>query len=433
VDIVNDFINVYRQQFDFFQEVSKICAQQCEIGLESLGIKAIVTYRAKRPDRLEEKLRKRSTEGHNYVSRDDIYSDIVDLAGIRIALYFPADQIGVGKFINSQFELTRPPKTFPEPNVVQPIPIKRFSGYWATHYIVKLKRNTLPTNQQRYAETCIEIQVASVLMHAWAEVEHDLLYKPAHGKLSEDEYAILDELNGLVMAGEIALERLQKAGETRVGGKSRKLNDHYELSSYLLESLRDTLPKLPKEISLGRVDLLFKLLVQAGIDRPNKIDPIIKNIRKVTQQRPIAEQITDAILASNPDLYPVYEQIRAEQDEREPYHVATEKIRSDADEKALGFFLSKWILLEKTLGLLAKIKKPRTYTYRIMSPVFLKELGLFDKNTLYKIDRFRNIRNNLVHGKETLTAESLKQEGEALASLIGSLQKLLKEQSDLPG
>ena len=48
-------------------------------------------------------------------------------------------------------------------------------------------------------------------MHAWSEVEHDLVYKPLNGTLSEEELAILDELNGLVLAGEIALERLHIA------------------------------------------------------------------------------------------------------------------------------------------------------------------------------------------------------------------------------
>ncbi len=41
-------------------------------------------------------------------------------------------------------------------------------------------------------------------MHAWSEVEHDLTYKPMQGTLSEEELSILDELNGLVLAGEIA-------------------------------------------------------------------------------------------------------------------------------------------------------------------------------------------------------------------------------------
>lgn len=52
-------------------------------------------------------------------------------------------------------------------------------------------------------------------MHAWSEVEHDLIYKPLQGTLSKEELAILDELNGLVLAGEIALERLQAAGNER--------------------------------------------------------------------------------------------------------------------------------------------------------------------------------------------------------------------------
>ena len=53
-------------------------------------------------------------------------------------------------------------------------------------------------------------------MHAWSEVEHDLVYKPMQGTLSEEELAILDELNGLVLTGEIALERLQAAGNERI-------------------------------------------------------------------------------------------------------------------------------------------------------------------------------------------------------------------------
>jgi ppGpp synthetase/RelA/SpoT-type nucleotidyltranferase len=36
----------------------------------------------------------------------------------------------------------------------------------------------------------VEIQVASVLMHAWAEVEHDLVYKPVDQEpLSDAELA----------------------------------------------------------------------------------------------------------------------------------------------------------------------------------------------------------------------------------------------------
>lgn len=54
--------------------------------------------------------------------------------------------------------------------------VKRFSGYWARHYRVQLKDNLLQDTQKRYVNSKTEIQVASVLMHAWSEVEHDLVY-----------------------------------------------------------------------------------------------------------------------------------------------------------------------------------------------------------------------------------------------------------------
>jgi len=69
---------------------------------------------------------------------------------------------------------------------------RRFSGYGAQHYHVRLKNKA-------YEADRIEIQVASVLMHAWAEVEHDLLYKQLTGDPSPSERALLDQINGLVL------------------------------------------------------------------------------------------------------------------------------------------------------------------------------------------------------------------------------------------
>ena len=65
-------------------------------------------------------------------------------------------------------------------------------------------------SDKRYTEARVEVQVASVLMHAWSEVEHDLIYKPLEGELSH--YDVTHMLNGLVASGEIALEQLQRAG-----------------------------------------------------------------------------------------------------------------------------------------------------------------------------------------------------------------------------
>src|SRR5690606_41926303 len=72
-------------------------------------------------------------------------------------------------------------------------------------------------------------------MHAWEEVEHDLVYKPYSGNLSKEEVSILDEINGMVLSGEIALERLQSAMAERTKRKS-DITNKYELTNFLVSA-----------------------------------------------------------------------------------------------------------------------------------------------------------------------------------------------------
>lgn len=188
--VIDDFIKQYNKEFDFYQKLSQIAAGKIEDQLFKRGIKAIVTYRAKRIDRLKDKLLQRNKE-KKYQSIDGIFTDIIDLAGIRISLYFPSERDIIDEIVTEIFQVEKK-KVFPT-EAHTPKHTKRFSGYWATHYRVKLKAETLT---KRYTDTLAEIQVASVLMHAWSEVEHDLVYKPFSGDLSKEELAILDEING---------------------------------------------------------------------------------------------------------------------------------------------------------------------------------------------------------------------------------------------
>src|SRR5882762_4034208 len=173
----------YEREYDYYQEVARLCSQRCETGLIQRGIRAMVTFRVKSYIRLKKKIEQRQSK-KNYQSPLDIYRDIVDLAGVRIALYFPADREEVSKFIQTEFKVNNSKDKFPSES--QASYKKRFSGYQAIHYHVQLQNEYLADHQKRYAKAGIEIQVASVLMHAWAEVEHDLVYKPFSGELSDE-------------------------------------------------------------------------------------------------------------------------------------------------------------------------------------------------------------------------------------------------------
>jgi ppGpp synthetase/RelA/SpoT-type nucleotidyltranferase len=230
-DLIDKFIALYRKQYDFYDQAGRLAAKKLEGRLRATGIRSIVTSRAKAVEGLKAKVHARATRKH-YSSVEDIFDDIVDLAGVRVALYFPGENTQADSIIQNLFTLQGQPKMFPDPSTKAAYE-KRFSGYHATHYRVQMIEHGLKDAQKHLAEAKIEIQVASVLMHSWAEVEHDLVYKPQQGDLSDDEYAILDKLNGLVLNGERDLKRLQKAGEARVAAGSRPFSNHYDLASYL--------------------------------------------------------------------------------------------------------------------------------------------------------------------------------------------------------
>lgn len=323
MSVINEFTEYYAKRLDFYREAARICAQICETHMEQMGIRTIVTSRAKKPDRLRNKLEKRSLT-KKYGSFEDIGEDIADLSGVRIALYFPGDLYKVQQFIESHFQV-KECKAFPDSLQDQEEPEieykKRFSGYWATHYRVYLKDKDLPESSKKYAGALIEIQVASALMHAWAEVEHDLVYKPFSGELSYEEYQILDELNGLVLAGEIALQRLQKAVKNRVSQVGKEFNNHYELAMFLYNKLGSSSEGSSSEIVLGRADLLFNSIKSTAFNKPENLKEIISCVDPDTKNRPVVDQIIDKISELEPELYERYR--NAKQNEELKYQMDT--------------------------------------------------------------------------------------------------------------
>lgn len=417
--VVESFLEHYLKEHDFYDRSARLVAQQLESHLQASGIRAIVTSRAKKPASLERKLRQRSLKRKGYKDVKAIYSDLADLAGARVGLYFPSDREEVDKIVNSIFILTESKKEFPASS--KPTPQKRFSGYWATHYRVQLRDASLSDAEKRYAAARVEIQVASVLMHAWSEVEHDLVYKPAHGTLSIDEYAILDELNGLVLSGEIALERLQRAVKARVGRDDTPFGNHYELAAHLSEAAKSVLKSPVAEAELGQVSLLFELLRKVERATPRALAPYLASLHADTEKRPIAEQIVDQVLASNKPLYDVYARIRQQLKKLTTLEAKGKVAKETANRAALGYFMSQWIAFEVALRRLAQKRG-----FFANAPLGLNLSAMMKalprgKTMLAEIDRIRRLRNQTVHGGDTPNAETLDEAAKTLQRITKTL------------
>ena len=399
MDIISQFIDQYTREFDFYDKAARLAAQTIEAHLQAAGVRSIVTSRAKSIPRLETKCRQRAGRRGGYSSAEEIVDDIVDLAGVRVALYFPAERDQVDGLIARLFNQVGERKDFPSES--EPVRSgKRFSGYSASHYRVKMKEEELSESEKRYAAARIEVQVASVLMHAWAEVDHDLAYKPLKGELSEEEYAILDQLNGLVIAGEIGLERLQKAGEVRVGNSGRQFTNHYDLAAYLLGRAANISDQPISESGLGRVDLLFDMIIKLGIATPRLLKRYLEALHDNFELRPLAEQVVDALLVEDPSRYDLYRTLRAQR----PW-VSGEAVPEDAQYRQVGYFIANWIELEKLLRENVPAKRPNGVVIPFGRD--LVRLGLLDENMAFEFDRLRRMRNNLVHGIEVPAPDEL--------------------------
>lgn len=409
--IIDEFMAQYVREYDFFSQLAGIAEARLGADLKRHGIRAIVSSRAKDPDRLRDKLIERSTrdvDRKEYHSVGDVRNDIVDLAGARIALYFPGDLDKVTKLISETFDVT---KQIDFPNKDSEPHAKNLAGYLARHFRGHLKAGV--GLQRRYATAVLEIQVASVLMHAWSEVDHDLRYKTLQGQPSVDEIAILDELNGLVLTGEIALERLQRSIESRVGEPGAHFANAYELQSFLSSSL-----PVANSAEVGRVDVLFDFLRNAEMDTPKALEPYLKGVVSPSAQNSAADQLIDRITAELPETYQLILTIMRK--ERERHIHSGVDIFPPSTESALGRFLKEWIKIEKKLRDITK-----TDPFRFESPLLrrpLEKYGL-DANTAGEIIEIRDLRNEIVHGRFVPSQDVLIEKADRMAEILERLNR----------
>ena len=404
MDLINLFIENYKKKMTFYEMAARLAAMQLEDALQAAGIRAMVTSRAKNPARLKSKLQHRNMERTApYKTLKEIYEDIADLSGVRVSLYFPGDRDKVDALINDLFSIQET-RQFPEQSK-PPTYNKRFSGYWANHYRATIKEEHLTTAQMKYTSAKIELQVASVLMHAWSEVEHDLLYKPLQGTLSDEELAIIDELNGLVLVGEIALERLQSAGNERIRNKNAAFSSQYDLASYLYNYLSSNFRPEDIELRMGNIELLYSLITRLKMGSVKEIEPVLKSVKFEKDRRNISQQIIDQIITGSEKRYQIYQELRTGQE-----GIAPEMA------EAVDYFFEQWVPLEKLLTRITYPNSPKSKgTFNINR---LKRLNILDKETLNQIVLLRRFRNMLIHDIEIPERSVILEQGNAVRDLL---------------
>jgi putative GTP pyrophosphokinase len=145
-------------------------------------------------------IRKLSNNPDKYSS----FGDLTDLLGIRIITYFPHDVDAVAEVLRGEFKIDEK-NSVDKRKLLEP---DKF-GYLSLHFVAELKSSRAKLAEyKRFEGIKFEIQIRSILQHAWAEIEHDLGYK-SEGEVPDEVKRNFSRLAGLLELADEEFERIR--------------------------------------------------------------------------------------------------------------------------------------------------------------------------------------------------------------------------------
>lgn len=216
-------------------------------------------------------------------------SEIQDVARCRIIFYLESD---INKFAQHIFE------EFGRENIIKFDLKYSEDSYNASHIVVKLDKKRLGLSEySKFKNLICEIQLTTVLFHAWSEMAHNTIYKPSKELEQFDEAylkSIKDEF-GAVMKNHIkeasySFEFIYKKMEELKRGKNvfsleffksvaslTSNNEIYERMKLLADYVGKFGDKAPKE--LGIIDLIEAVLEKSAKLKTEPVKSVIGTLR----------------------------------------------------------------------------------------------------------------------------------------------------------
>ncbi|MEH7031541.1 hypothetical protein V7054_05105, partial [Priestia megaterium] len=215
-----------------------------------------IESRVKGKDSLSKKIKKKQDKYTNL-------NEITDTLGLRIITYFEDDVDKIAGLLRGQFNLdeknSEDKRMKNEPNVF---------GYSSLHYILTLKepRASLP-EYARYKEVRFELQIRSILQHAWAEIEHDIGYK-AEKEIPKEIRRDFSRIAGLLELADREFIRMRSF----LADYTQDIEQQIESNSLELEINKVTLQKfLNSSSEVARIKLAMKDYVNAQAIREEEV------------------------------------------------------------------------------------------------------------------------------------------------------------------
>lgn len=161
-------MDLYRKNYSLYSNFTNGMQEYITDLLTKNGIRVqAIVSRVKEETSLQNKINKHPQK-YNYIE------EVTDLCGLRIITYFEDDVDLIAALLRQTVNVD----TVNSVDKRKVLPATQF-GYSALHMVVSLTGRQLTQAKYSGFQNCkIEIQICTILQHAWAEIEHDLGYKP---------------------------------------------------------------------------------------------------------------------------------------------------------------------------------------------------------------------------------------------------------------
>lgn len=245
--------------------------------VEKNTIRAQVTSRTKSIRSFEGKLRRFASSGKkSFGSVDEVFAEIGDFAGVRIATYRPEDQKSVKEEVLKVFN--GPNGGAPLLDVKDNIDFKKARFYKAIHCQICLPPDELVGDYENLVGTSCEIQICSMMAHVWNEIEHDIAYKPEGTGPEKVERGLLESLGHLTCSGDAIITRLLEATEARL---QQQTGDFVDVHDFVAR-LRSEFPGIELSVNGG---VAFEIARLLGLRNPGQVldaaGPVRSNLEAI--------------------------------------------------------------------------------------------------------------------------------------------------------
>ncbi|PWB49233.1 MAG: GTP pyrophosphokinase [Candidatus Methanoperedenaceae archaeon] len=225
-----------------------------------------ITYRAKDLKSLKKKIEEKKYKD---------LREITDLAGVRVITYYPSDVDPIVREIEENFVIDKEKSIDKRKNSDLSI-----FGYASVHLIVDLSADRLNLPEySSYKDMTCEIQVRTILQHAWAEIEHDIVYKSTE-EIPFDLRRNFSSLAGLLEVADREFELIRNMKkevsrkiENKINIESLDIPIDFESISFYLKKYHNV--NINEQNNVQHTRDLIKFLKSKNINTVRELDQIL--------------------------------------------------------------------------------------------------------------------------------------------------------------